>query len=87
MQQRPQDYVIQQGIDSYEQMVNVVAFIVKAYWAMWGPWGEPMIEGVDRWAKRQREYLQSVRGPSVPQPASPDKLPMPLTSSLKGAAP
>jgi len=87
MQQRPQDYVIQQGIDSYEQMVNVVAFIAKAYWAMWGLWGEPMVEGVDRWAKRQREYLQSVRGPSVPQPASPDKLPMPLTSSLKGAAP
>ena len=78
MQQRPQDIVIQQGTDSYEQMVNATAFTAKAYWAMWGPWGQPMVEGVDRWAERQREYLQSVRGPSVPQPASPGKVPMPL---------
>ena len=62
MQQRPQDIVIQQGTDSYEQVVNATAFTAKAYWAMWGPWGRPMVEGVDRWAERQRNgFLAHLR--------------------------
>ena len=43
MQQRPQDIVIQQGTDSYEQVVNATAFTAKAYWAMWGA------RGANRW--------------------------------------
>jgi hypothetical protein len=50
----------QQALDSYELMVDTIAFSTKAYWAMWGPLGLPAIDAIDRWAKRQREYLQAV---------------------------
>ena len=70
--------VVQQGIEGYEQMVSIVAFWAKAYWAMWGPLGQPMIEGVDRWAERQRECLKGVRGSSIPRSVSPAKLPIPF---------
>jgi hypothetical protein len=52
----------QQEHDSYDLMVDTIAFSAKAYWAMWGPLGQPMIDGVDRWAQRMRGYLQLVRG-------------------------
>ena len=80
MQQRLMGDVVQQGIEGYERLVNTIAFSAKAYWAMWGPWGQPLIEGVDRWAEKQRAYLQSARGASVSQPASLARLPMPLLS-------
>jgi hypothetical protein len=80
MQQRLTSDVVHQVIESYERLVNILAFSAKAYWVMWGPWGQPLIEGVDRWAEKQRVYLQSARGAFVSQPASPARLPMPLLS-------
>ncbi len=59
--QQPSDEDLQQEHDGYDLMVDTVAFSAKAYWAMWGPLGQPMIDAVDRWAQRQRGYLQLVR--------------------------
>ncbi len=42
------------GHDSYDAMVDTFAFSAKACWALWGPLGQPMIDGVDRWAERIR---------------------------------
>jgi hypothetical protein len=54
----------QQEQDGYGVMVHTIAFSAKAYWAMWGPLGQPMIDGVDRWAERTQGYLQPVRNGS-----------------------
>jgi hypothetical protein len=31
---------------------------------MWGPLGQPMINAIDRWAQRQREYLRPEKNAS-----------------------
>ncbi len=54
----------QAALDHYELMVDIMAFSTKAYWAMWGPLGIPVIDGIDRWAHRQREYIQPLRNES-----------------------
>ena len=61
---------LQGGIDGYEQMVSTFAFSVKAYWALWGPLGQPMIEGVDAWKRIQHAYLESVRNETGARGAS-----------------
>ncbi len=50
MQQGPQEGEDLQGLYVYEQLVNTFVFSAKTYFSMWGPLGQPMIEGVDRWA-------------------------------------
>ncbi len=84
-QSRADGKVLQGGIDGYEQMVNTIAQSAKAYWRMWGPLGEPMIQSIDAWTQMQREYLRGlggngseVRNGRVPQVTPPAKLPMPL---------
>jgi hypothetical protein len=62
--QLPSNGVPQQALDGYELMVNTIAFSTKAYWAMWGPLGIPVIDAIDSWAKRQRGYLQPLRNES-----------------------
>ena len=42
------------GLDTYEQMLNTFAQQAKSYWRMWGPLGEPMIQGIDAWVQMQR---------------------------------
>jgi len=54
----PSDAVPQQALDGYMLMVHTTAFSAKAYWAMWGPLGLPVIDTIDSWAQRQREFLQ-----------------------------
>jgi hypothetical protein len=49
------------GLDDYEQMVNTFAENAKAYWRLWGPLGEPMVQGIDAWVQVQRAYLQWLR--------------------------
>jgi hypothetical protein len=60
----PSDAVPQQVLNGYELMVDAIAFSAKAYWAMWGPPCLPMIDAIDRWAERQRGYLQPLRNES-----------------------
>jgi hypothetical protein len=50
-----------QGLEVYEQMVDTFAEQSKAYWRMWGPTGEPMIQGIDAWVQMQRAYVQWLR--------------------------
>ncbi len=50
-----------EGLDTYEQMLNIFAEQAKAYWRMWGPLGEPMIQGIDAWVAMQRAQLQWLR--------------------------
>lgn len=50
-----------QGLDQYEQMLDTFTEQAKGYWRMWGPMGEPMVQGIDAWANMQRAYLQWVR--------------------------
>ncbi len=60
----PSDDAPQQELSGYELMVDTIAFSAKAYWAMWGPLGQPMISAIDRWAQRQREYLRPEKNAS-----------------------
>lgn len=50
-----------QAMDGYEQMVNTFAEQAKTYWRMWGPPGEPMMNGIDAWADMQRAYIEYFR--------------------------
>ena len=50
-----------QGLDTYEQMVDSFAEQAKAYWRMWGPPGEAMIQGIEAWVQMQRAYVQWMR--------------------------
>jgi hypothetical protein len=50
-----------QGLDGYDQIVNIFAKNAKAYWRLWGPLGEPMVRGVDAWAQMQHGYLRRLR--------------------------
>ena len=50
-----------QGLDGYEQMVDIFTEQAKAYWGLWGPLGESMVRGVDAWAETQRAYIQWLR--------------------------
>ncbi len=61
---QPSDDALKQELGGYELMVDTLAFSAKAYWTIWGPLGQPMINAVDRWAERQREYLQPLRNES-----------------------
>jgi hypothetical protein len=47
-----------QGLDTYEQMVNVFAENVKAYWRLWGPLGEQIVRGIVAWEDLQHASLQ-----------------------------
>ena len=60
----PTDDDLQPGLDVYKLMVDTIAFSTKAYWAMWGPLGLPMIDAADRWAQRLRGHLQPVSNKS-----------------------
>ncbi len=62
--QQPSDEDLQQEHDGYDLMVDTVAFSAKAYWAMWGPLGLPMIDAIDRWAQSLRGHLEPVRNES-----------------------
>jgi hypothetical protein len=62
MQGRPQaDQEVQQGIDTYEQMMNTFAQQAKSFWKSIGPAGEPMALGTESWVQMQRAYLQWLR--------------------------
>ena len=52
------------GLDPYEQMVHTFAENARAYWRMWGPLVEPMVQSIDAWVQMQRAYLRwCVRSP------------------------
>ena len=59
--QGPRDDDALRGLDGYEQMVNTFAQNAKAYWRLWGPLGEPMVQVVDAWVEQQRSYLHWLR--------------------------
>ncbi len=61
---QPSAAVPQQALEGYELMVSTMAFSAKACWATWGPLGQPMIDTIDRWAERQRGFLQLLRNES-----------------------
>jgi hypothetical protein len=48
-------------VDVYEQMVDTFAKQSKAYWRMWGPLGEPMLNGVEYWEGTQRAFILWLR--------------------------
>ena len=50
-----------QGLDAYEQMVNIFAQQAKGYWELWGPPGEAMGWGVEAWAQMQRVCIEWLR--------------------------
>jgi hypothetical protein len=54
------DQALQQ-IDVYEQMVDDFAKQSKFYWRMWGPLGEPMLNGVEYWESMQRAFILWLR--------------------------
>jgi hypothetical protein len=59
--QGPRDDEALQQIDVYEQMVDTFAGQSKAYWRMWGPLGEPMLNGVEYWEGMQRAFILWLR--------------------------
>jgi hypothetical protein len=59
--QGPRDDEALQQIDVYEQMVDTFAGQSKAYWRLWGPLGEPMLNGVEYWEGMQRAFILWVR--------------------------
>jgi hypothetical protein len=59
--QGPRDDEAIQQIDVYEQMVDTFAGQSKAYWRMWGPLGEPMLNGVEYWEGMQRAFILWLR--------------------------
>ena len=61
MQERPRGDEALQGLDAYEQMVVTFAEQAKTYWKMWGPLGEPMVNGVEYWESMQRTYILWLR--------------------------
>ena len=89
---RAGEVALQGEIDGYERMVYTFAFSTKAYWALWGLLGQPMIVGVDAWQRMQRAYLESVRngfgvrGASLPLVSLSVTLPMPLLSAYGSVA-
>ncbi len=60
----PSDDAPQQELSGYELMVDTIAFSAKAYWAMWGPLGLPMIDAIDRWAQSLRGYPHPAKNES-----------------------
>jgi hypothetical protein len=60
MTERRRDEAVQ-GLDGYEQRVDIFAEQAKAYWRLWGMLGEHMERNVDSWAAQQRSYLQWLR--------------------------
>ncbi len=60
----PSDDAPQQQLDGYELMVDTFAFSAKAYWAMWGPLGLPMIDAIDRWAQSLRGHPHPAKNES-----------------------
>jgi hypothetical protein len=61
MQERPRGDGALQQIDIYEQMVSAFAQQSKAYWRMWGPLGEPMLNGVEYWESMQHSFILWLR--------------------------
>src|SRR5215207_1781212 len=61
MQERPQADEVQQGIDSYEQIINTFAEQAKTFWKSMGAAGEPMALGIESFAQVQRAYIQWLR--------------------------
>ena len=59
--QGPQSDEALAGLDTYEQMLNTFAEQTKAYWKLWGPLGEPMVQGMDAWVQMQHAHLQWLR--------------------------
>jgi hypothetical protein len=45
----------------YEQMVHAFAEQSKVYWKIWGPMGEPMLNGVEYWEAMQGEFMRWLR--------------------------
>ena len=46
----------------YEDTVNTWAAGAKSYWRMWaGPFGAPMIRGIDAWAELHLGYIRWLR--------------------------
>ncbi len=62
MQEPRAEGATRQALAFAERMVNDMAESAKAYWRMWGPLGEPMVQATDEWANTQRRYLESLRG-------------------------
>jgi hypothetical protein len=58
------DAVPRQTLDGYMLMVDTIAFSAKDYWTMWGQLGLPVIDTIDNWAQRQRQFLQLLGGES-----------------------
>jgi len=61
MQERPRGDEVLHGLDAYEQMVDTFAEQSKAYWRIWGPLGEPMLNGVEYSEGAQRTFIQWLR--------------------------
>jgi hypothetical protein len=70
MQGRPQADEVPQGIDAYEQMINIFAEQAKTFWKSMGPAGEPMALGIESFAQMQRAYIQWLRQVKVTSGAS-----------------
>jgi hypothetical protein len=49
------------SLDMYEQIVHAFAEQSKAYWKIWGPMGEPMLNGVEYWEAMQGEFMRWLR--------------------------
>ena len=49
------------ALNETEYLINFFAEGAKAYWRLWGPLGEPMVDAVEGWAQMQRGYLQWMR--------------------------
>lgn len=62
--QRTRDHgmVFPEPLEIAEFMVTAYADAGKLYWRLWGPLGEPVIQGIDTLADMQRQYLRLLLG-------------------------
>ncbi|MCA1729204.1 MAG: hypothetical protein LC751_07290 [Actinobacteria bacterium] len=59
--QEPRSEELLRGLDMYEQIVHAFAKQSKAYWRIWGPMGQPMLQGVEYWEEMQGEFIRWLR--------------------------
>ena len=57
--------IVRTQLEVAGRVVDSNAEMAKAFWRMWGPWGEPAINLVEVGASMQRQYLQSLEGALV----------------------
>ncbi|MDP9476190.1 MAG: hypothetical protein M3R38_11005 [Actinomycetota bacterium] len=53
--------IVRTQLEVAERVVDSHAEMAKAFFRIWGPWGEPAINLVEVGASTQRQYLECLR--------------------------